>query len=66
MECDLGTITFNYETVGEGRQILMLHGWPLDHTQLVLESAGHLMWGEQPSVCSALVSEWLDRVERWS
>jgi len=26
VECDLGTITFNYETVGEGRQILMLDG----------------------------------------
>jgi hypothetical protein len=24
------------------------------------------MWGEQPAVCSVLVSEWLDRVERWS
>ena len=43
MECDLGSITFNYETVGEGRQILMLHGWPLDHTQLVFEMERHFV-----------------------
>jgi pimeloyl-ACP methyl ester carboxylesterase len=35
-------------------------------TFAVLDGAGHLMWGEQPAVCSALVSEWLDRVELWS
>ncbi|MGD1011612.1 MAG: alpha/beta hydrolase [Acidimicrobiales bacterium] len=33
-------------------------------TLAVLDGAGHLMWGEQPTVCSALVSEWLDRIER--
>src|ERR1039458_2333558 len=43
VECDLGSITFNYETVGEGRQILMLHGWPLDHTQLVFEMERHFV-----------------------
>jgi len=35
-------------------------------TFAVLDGAGHMMWGEQPAVCSVLVSEWLDRVERWS
>ncbi len=43
MECELGRITFNYETVGEGRPILMLHGWPLDHTQMVFEMERHFV-----------------------
>jgi len=41
VECDLGRVTFNYETVGEGRPILMLHGWPLDHSEMVFEMERH-------------------------
>ncbi len=43
MECDLGRITFNCEIVGEGRPILMLHGWPLDHTEMVFEMERHFI-----------------------
>jgi len=35
MECSLGNITVYYETLGEGRPIFMLHGWPLDHRHMV-------------------------------
>lgn len=35
-------------------------------TFAVLDRAGHLAWGEQSGLCSALVKEWLDRVEEWS
>jgi pimeloyl-ACP methyl ester carboxylesterase len=34
MECQLEGITLYYETFGEGRPILMLHGWPLDHRHM--------------------------------
>lgn len=34
-------------------------------TFAVLDRAGHLLWGEQPGLTRALVSEWLDRVESW-
>ena len=43
VECDLAGITFSYETFGEGRPILMLHGWPLDHTQPVFEMERHFV-----------------------
>jgi pimeloyl-ACP methyl ester carboxylesterase len=35
MECTLENITLYYETYSEGRPILMLHGWPLDHRSMV-------------------------------
>lgn len=31
----------------------------------VLDAAGHLLRGEQPALFSALVGDWLDRVEEW-
>ena len=31
MECPLENITVHYETFGEGRPIIALHGWTLDH-----------------------------------
>ena len=31
MECVLDNIKVHYEIYGEGRPILMLHGWPVDH-----------------------------------
>jgi len=37
MQCDLGSITVNYEVIGEGRPILMLHGTPVDHYQMIYE-----------------------------
>ena len=37
MECDLGKITVHYEVFGEGRPIVILHGWLLDHTEMVYE-----------------------------
>jgi pimeloyl-ACP methyl ester carboxylesterase len=40
MECRLEDITLYYEAVGEGRPIIMLHGWPLDHR--------HMMSGLEP------------------
>lgn len=35
MECTLENITIYYETFGEGRPIIMLHGWPIDHRHMV-------------------------------
>lgn len=35
MECELEKITVHYEMYGEGRPILMLHGWPADHRVMV-------------------------------
>ncbi len=35
MECRLGNITVHCEIFGEGRPIIMLHGWPLDHRHMV-------------------------------
>lgn len=37
MECALDNIKVQYEIYGEGRPILMLHGWPVDH-QLLLHT----------------------------
>jgi len=37
MECTLKKITIHYETFGEGKPIIMLHGWPIDHRVLVSE-----------------------------
>jgi pimeloyl-ACP methyl ester carboxylesterase len=34
MKCELENISVNYEVIGEGRPIVMLHGWPLDHRQM--------------------------------
>lgn len=31
MKCELERITIEYEVLGEGRPVVMLHGWPLDH-----------------------------------
>lgn len=35
MECVLDNITVHYEIYGEGQPILMLHGWPVDHTYMM-------------------------------
>lgn len=35
MECKLENITIHYEMMGEGRPIVMLHGWPTDHRHMV-------------------------------
>jgi len=35
MECSLRNISVYYETVGEGKPIFMLHGWPLDRRHMV-------------------------------
>jgi pimeloyl-ACP methyl ester carboxylesterase len=37
MQCDLEKISVFYETIGEGRPILMLHGTPVDHYQMIHE-----------------------------
>jgi pimeloyl-ACP methyl ester carboxylesterase len=37
MQCDLGKLSVYYEVVGEGRPILMLHGTPVDHNQMMHE-----------------------------
>jgi pimeloyl-ACP methyl ester carboxylesterase len=34
MECELDNITLHYQTCGEGKPILILHGAPLDHRAL--------------------------------
>ena len=31
MECELDTATIHYQEHGEGRPIVFLHGWPMDH-----------------------------------
>ena len=35
MECKLEGITIHYEMMGEGRPIIMLHGWSCDHRYMV-------------------------------
>ena len=35
MECELERITVHYKAFGEGKPIVMLHGWPLDHRVMV-------------------------------
>ena len=35
MECKLDNITIHYQTCGEGKPILILHGAPLDHRALL-------------------------------
>jgi pimeloyl-ACP methyl ester carboxylesterase len=35
MECKLSKLTMFYKSIGKGRPILMLHGWPLDHRAMV-------------------------------
>jgi len=35
MDCDLKDITVHYELFGEGRPIIMLHGWSCDHRYMV-------------------------------
>jgi pimeloyl-ACP methyl ester carboxylesterase len=35
MECKLNDITVYYELLGEGRPIIMLHGWSMDHRHMV-------------------------------
>jgi len=35
MDCKLKDITVHYELLGEGRPIIMLHGWSLDHRYMV-------------------------------
>ncbi len=37
MECQLETITIQYELRGEGRPLLMLHGMPLDRRHMIRE-----------------------------
>lgn len=35
MKCQLEGLTIHYEAFGEGKPIIMLHGWPLDHRVMV-------------------------------
>jgi pimeloyl-ACP methyl ester carboxylesterase len=35
MECDLKDITVHYEMVGDGRPLIMLHGWGVDHQHML-------------------------------
>ena len=35
MECKLANSTIYYEVFGEGRPVLVLHGWPIDHRSQV-------------------------------
>jgi predicted esterase len=35
MECKLKNITVHYESFGEGRPILLLHGTGVDHTYMM-------------------------------
>ena len=35
VKCKLKSITVHYETFGEGKPIIVLHGWPLDHRVMV-------------------------------
>jgi pimeloyl-ACP methyl ester carboxylesterase len=35
MECNLDGITVHYEAFGQGRPIILLHGWSLDHRHIV-------------------------------
>ncbi len=35
MECNLDGITVHYEAFGQGRPIILLHGWSLDHRHMV-------------------------------
>jgi pimeloyl-ACP methyl ester carboxylesterase len=48
MECTLDRITVHYEVFGEGRPIVMLHGMPLDRTEMIYEMeplfAGRAGW----------------------
>lgn len=37
MECELKDITVHYESFGEGRPIVMLHGWSADHRWMASE-----------------------------
>ncbi len=37
MECELGNISVHYEAFGEGRPIIMLHGWPTDHRHMAAD-----------------------------
>lgn len=37
MECLVRGVLVNYEEMGEGRPILMLHGWPADHRQMIYD-----------------------------
>jgi pimeloyl-ACP methyl ester carboxylesterase len=34
VKCELDEISVYYEVIGEGRPIVMLHGWPLDHRHM--------------------------------
>lgn len=34
-------------------------------TFAVLDTAGHMVWGERQKLCLALAGDWLDRVEEW-
>lgn len=34
-ECQLASTTIHYESFGQGRPLLMLHGWPVDHHHMV-------------------------------
>jgi pimeloyl-ACP methyl ester carboxylesterase len=38
MKCELENIAVNYETFGEGRPILMLHGWSGDHRHIMSDT----------------------------
>lgn len=81
MECKIKNISINYEQIGNGRPIIMIHGYypdsrlmidawnMLDHYPraifAVLDRAGHNLQIEQEVLCDCLVNEWLTRIEEF-
>jgi pimeloyl-ACP methyl ester carboxylesterase len=77
MECELDGIKVHYESCGDGRPIVALHGW-VDADALVqpcpapvgtfaaLDRSGHFMGVEQEDLFRSLAGEWLDRVEEYA
>lgn len=41
MECKIDGLTLYYEIAGKGKPLLMLHGWPYDHTHMAFEMERH-------------------------
>ena len=48
MKCTVRDLTIHYEALGEGRPLVLLHGWSLDHRHMVSQMepvfAGRAGW----------------------